>query len=160
MRQMRLGSPVRVEGVLQAVQLVLDKIVAQLEGVTVAARTRISGINLRGSLDWQDPKDLTTGKQLARRSKKHASFSADSSWGVLKAGAELQLSGERFDDAANRNRLGGYGLLNLYTTWQVAPDVSLLVRLDNVADANYQTVYSYNQQPRSLYLGLTWRPRF
>ena len=129
---------------------------AQLEGVTVAARTRISGINLRGSLDWQDPKDLTTGKQLARRSKKHASFSADSSWGVLKAGAELQLSGERFDDAANRNRLGGYGLLNLYTTWQVAPDVSLLVRLDNVADKQYELARYYGTSGRTWFAGLRY----
>ena len=129
---------------------------AQLEGVTLAAQGRIGGINLRGSLDWQDPKDLTTGRQLARRSKKHASFSADSSWGVLKTGAELQLSGERFDDAANRNRLGGYGLLNLYTSWQVTPDVSLLLRLDNVADKQYELARYYGTSGRTWFAGLRY----
>jgi outer membrane receptor for ferrienterochelin and colicin len=35
-------------------------------------------------------------------------------------------------------RLGGYGLLKLYTTWRVAPDWSLLLRLDNALDKRYE----------------------
>lgn len=127
-----------------------------LEGLSLAAQTRVAGINLRGSLDWQDPKDETTGKQLARRAQKHASFMADSTWGRLKAGAELQLSGERFDDAANRNRLGAYGLLNLYTTWRIAPSVSLLVRLDNVADKRYELARHYGTGGRTWFAALRY----
>lgn len=129
---------------------------ATLEGISLAAETRVAGINLRGSIDWQDPKDETTGKQLARRSKKHASFNADTGWGRLKTGAELQLSGERFDDAANRNRLGAYGLLNLYTTWQITPDVSLLARLDNVTDKRYELVRNYGTSGRTWFAGLRY----
>jgi vitamin B12 transporter len=129
---------------------------AKLEGVTVAAQARVGAVNLRGSLDWQDPTDETTGKQLARRAKKHASFNADSSWGSVKAGAELQLSGERFDDAANRNRLGGYGLLNLYTSWQFTPGVSLLLRLNNVADKQYELARYYGTSGRTWFAGLRY----
>lgn len=129
---------------------------AKLEGLTVAAQSRVGRVNLRGSVDWQDPKDETTGKQLARRAKKHASIHADSSWGRVKAGAELQLSGERFDDAANQRRLGGYGLLNLYTTWQFTPDVSLLLRLDNVADKQYELARNYGSSGRTWFAGLRY----
>ena len=129
---------------------------ATLEGLSLAAETHVAGVKLRGSLDWQDPKDDTTGRQLARRSKKHASFNADTSWGRIATGAELQLSGERFDDAANRNRLGGYGLLNLYTTWQITPDVSLLARLDNVADKRYELVRNYGTSGRTWFAGLRY----
>lgn len=129
---------------------------AKLEGVTVAAQTRLGAISLRGSLDWQDPSDETTGKQLARRSKKHANFVADTSFGLVKAGAELHLSGSRFDDAANRYRLGGYGLLNLYTTWQVTPDVSLLVRLNNVADKQYELARNYGTSGRTWFAALRY----
>jgi len=129
---------------------------ALLEGVTVAAQTRVAMLNLRGSLDWQDPRDETTGKQLARRAKRHAKFAADSSFGVVKAGAELVLSGERFDDAANNRRLGGYGLLNLYTTWQVTPDVSLLLRLNNVADKQYELARNYGTSGRSWFAALRY----
>ncbi len=129
---------------------------AQLEGVTVAAQTRVATVNLRGSLDWQDPRDETTGKQLARRAKKHAKFAADSSFGAVKAGAELVLSGERFDDTANNRRLGGYGLLNLYTDWRITPDVSLLVRLNNVADKHYELARNYGTSGRTWFAALRY----
>ncbi|MCA1858415.1 TonB-dependent receptor [Massilia oculi] len=132
---------------------------AKLEGFTVAAQTRLAGIKLRGSLDWQDPTDETTGRQLARRAKKHASFQADSSWGQVKAGAELQLSGERFDDAANRNRLGGYGLLNLYTSWQFTREVSLLLRLNNAADKQYELARNYGTSGRTWFAALRYDTR-
>ncbi|MGH8854517.1 MAG: TonB-dependent receptor domain-containing protein, partial [Telluria sp.] len=61
---------------------------ATLEGVTVAGQARVNGVNLRGSLDWQDPRDETTGKRLARRAQRHASFAADTTIGSVKAGAE------------------------------------------------------------------------
>ena len=129
---------------------------AKLEGVTVAAQTRIGMVNLRGSLDWQDPTDETTGKQLARRAKRYAKFGADSSFGTVKVGAEAVLSGERFDDAANARRLGGYGLLNLYTTWQVTPDVSLLLRLNNVADKGYELARNYGTGGRTWFAALRY----
>ncbi len=129
---------------------------AQLEGVTIAAQTRVAMVNLRGSLDWQDPRDETTGKQLARRAKRFAKFAADSSFGTVKAGAEVVLSGERFDDAANNRRLGGYGLLNLYTTWQFTPDVSLLLRLNNVADKQYELARNYGTSGRTWFAALRY----
>jgi len=129
---------------------------AKLEGVTVAAQTRIGMVNLRGSLDWQDPTDETTGKQLARRAKRYAKFGADSSFGTVKVGAEAVLSGERFDDAANARRLGGYGLLNLYTTWHITPDVSLLLRLNNVADKGYELARNYGTGGRTWFAALRY----
>ena len=129
---------------------------ALLEGVSLAGSTRLMDVNLRASLDWQDPRDETTGKQLARRAKKHANFAADYTIGTLKTGAELTVSGERFDDAANARRLGGYGLLNLYTTWQFTPDWSLLLRVDNVADKNYEIARNYGTSGRTWFAALRY----
>ena len=129
---------------------------ALLEGFSLAASTRVMGVDLRGSLDWQDPRDETTGKQLARRAKKHASFGADYTVGTLKTGAELVLSGERFDNASNTARLGGYGLLNLHSTWQFTPDWSLLLRVNNVADKNYETARFYGTSGRTWFAALRY----
>jgi len=129
---------------------------ALLEGFSLAAATRFMGVDLRGSLDWQDPRDETTGKQLARRAKKHASFGADYTVGTLKTGAELVLSGERFDNASNTTRLGGYGLLNLHSTWQFNPDWSLLLRVNNVADKNYETARFYGTSGRTWFAALRY----
>lgn len=129
---------------------------ALLEGFSLAGSTRFMGVDLRGSLDWQDPRDETTGRQLARRAKRHASFGADYTVGALKAGAEWTLSGERFDNASNTARLGGYGLLNLYSTWQFTPDWSLLVRVNNVADKNYELARNYGTSGRTWFASLRY----
>jgi len=127
---------------------------ALLEGWTLSAGTRINAIDLRASADFQDPRDETTGKQLARRTRRHVTLSASHSAGKLEYGAELQASGQRFDDAANKNRLGGYGLLNLTTSWHLTPDWSLLVRLDNAADKRYELARNYGTAGRSWFAAL------
>ncbi len=129
---------------------------ALLEGLTMSAATRFKDIDLRASADLQDPRDETTGKQLARRARRHAAMSAAYTAGPLESGIELQASGQRFDDAANANRLKGYGLLNLYTSWRFTPDWSLLVRLDNAADKRYELARNYGTAGRSLFAALRY----
>jgi vitamin B12 transporter len=129
---------------------------ALLEGLTLAADTRIGNLDLRASADLQDPRDETTGKQLARRARRHASVAADYTAGPVEAGVELQASGRRFDDAANANRLGGYGLLNLYTTWHMTRDWSLLVRVDNAADKSYELARNYGTAGRTWFAGIRY----
>jgi vitamin B12 transporter len=132
---------------------------ATLEGVTLSGATRLGALRLRGSLDWQDPHDNGTSKRLARRSDRHASFGADYTAGALEGGAELVLSGARFDDAANLRRLGGYGLLNLYATWRIDPDLSLLARVNNAGDKDYELARNYGTGGRSWFAGLRYRLR-
>jgi len=129
---------------------------ALLEGLTLSLEKRLAAVDLRASADFQDPRDETTGKQLARRARRHATLSASHTVGRLESGIELQASGPRFDDAANRNRLGGYGLLNLTTSWQFTPDWSLLVRLDNAADKRYELARNYGTAGRSWFAALRY----
>jgi vitamin B12 transporter len=129
---------------------------ALLEGLTLSAERRLGDLHLRASADLQDPRDETTDKLLARRARRHASVSADYAFGQLDAGAELQASGERYDDAANRNRLGGYGLLNLTTDWRLARDWSVLVRLDNATGKRYELARFYGTAGRSWFAALRY----
>jgi vitamin B12 transporter len=130
---------------------------ALLEGLTLGAETRIGNLDLRANADLQDPRDETADKQLARRARRHANVAAGYSFGQnVEAGVELQASGERFDDAANRNRLGGYGLLNLYTTWHVTPDWSLLLRVDNANDKAYELARNYGTAGRTWFAALRY----
>ena len=50
---------------------------ARYEGITFAASTRVGMVNLQGSVDFQNPRDTDKDLQLARRSKRYASLSAD-----------------------------------------------------------------------------------
>ena len=129
---------------------------ATLEGVSLAGGMHIQGLRLRGALDWQDPRDNNSGKRLARRAARHANFSAEYAAGSLATGAEWVLSGARFDDAANLRRLGGYGLLNLYATWRINDDFSLLARVNNATDKSYELARNYGTGGRSWFAGLRY----
>ena len=107
----------------------------------------------------QRPRDLDTGKQLARRAKHHGTFGADAQWAGWTLGAEVQASGRRFDTVANTNVLGGYTLVNLYASTRIARDYTLLARVDNLADKDYQLARTYATPGRTLFVGLKWAPQ-
>lgn len=127
-----------------------------LSGLTMGASTRFDAWNLRATMDIQDPTDDTTGKRLARRAQRHASFGVDYRSNDLTVGIESVVSGDRFDDAANKNRLGGYGIVNLVTTYKIASDWSLLARWNNVANKDYELARNYRTPGSNFYLGLSY----
>jgi len=129
---------------------------ALLEGITLAGRHQFGDFGISGNIDLQDPRDETTDKLLVRRSKKHANFAVDYTIGKLKTGAELQLSGKRYEDETNTIRLGGYGLLNLFATYQVAQDWSVLARWNNITDKKYELARNYNTAGSNFFVGLRY----
>jgi vitamin B12 transporter len=132
---------------------------ATLSGLTLGARTRLGGFDVRGSLDIQDPRDDTTAKSLARRAKRHASVDVNYTVGALTGGAGLAASGKRFDDAANKTVLGGYSLVNLFAAYQVTSDWSLELRVNNAFDKQYELARFYNTAGRQVFAGLRFGAR-
>jgi vitamin B12 transporter len=129
---------------------------AQYEGITLSANHSIANVQLRASLDLQNPTDRDTGRQLARRAKRYATVGADTQLAGWNVGAEVQATGMRYDNAANTNVLGGYALVNLYTSTKIARDFTLTARIDNLADKHYETARTYDNAGRTLWVGLKW----
>jgi vitamin B12 transporter len=129
---------------------------ALLEGLTIAGARKFGAFNVQGNIDLQDPRDETRDKQLVRRAKRHASFAADYSLGALTTGAEWQLSGKRYENAANTTTLGGYGLVNLYATYQVNPDWSVLARWNNIAGKDYELARFYATPGSKFFVGVRY----
>ncbi len=130
-----------------------------IDGVTLSYEGRWRGLDLRAAIDHTDPRNATTGnanfgKQLARRAKQALRLGVDWEQGVWSAGASVSAFSHRFDDAANRIRLGGYGLLDLRAEWAPAPDWKLGLRINNVADKAYGTVLGYDQPGREGFVTL------
>lgn len=132
---------------------------AQYTGLTLAGATRLAGVALGASLDLQRPEDRITGKQLARRAQRMATLTADTRLEGWTVGGEVQLVGARYNDAANTQRLAGYGLVNLYASTALASDWTLLGRVDNLGDKDYQTALGYAMSGRTVYVGLKWAPQ-
>ncbi len=131
---------------------------AEYAGATFSGTHKLGEVNLRASMDLQNPRDLTTGKQLARRARQHATLGADTRIASWLVGAEAQLSGKRYDNAANTLVLPGYGLINLSASTKVGTDWTFLTRIDNLSDKVYQLANSYATAGRALYVGLKWAP--
>ncbi len=132
---------------------------AEYSGVTFTGGYTVGGVNLNASLDLQNPRDLDTGKQLARRAKRHGTLSADTRVGQWALGAEAQLSGERYDDGANTKPLGGYSLFNLSASTAIQKNWTLLARVDNLADKKYELARTYATAGRTFYVGVKWAPK-
>jgi vitamin B12 transporter len=132
---------------------------ATLQGATLSASQRFGDVTLRASFDVQDPKDTATGNLLARRAKRHGVVGAD--WRVAgwTLGAEVQASSQRYDDAANTVKLGGYTLLNLSASTKITRDLNLVARVDNVGNKDYQFARLYANAGRTAYVGLKWTPQ-
>ncbi|MEZ5488375.1 MAG: TonB-dependent receptor [Steroidobacteraceae bacterium] len=129
---------------------------AQIEGLTLAARTQLAGVTLRGSVDWHDPRNLDTGRILQRRARRLATFAAETQLAGWTLGAEAQASGERYENAANTQRLGGYGLVNLFASKTLRPGLTVEGRIDNVGDKHYELARNYATAGRSGQLTLRW----
>ena len=129
---------------------------ATLSGLSVGAHTQLGPLELSGSFDLQDPRDDTTGKQLVRRAKRHASLGVDYSSGALVLGAGVQMSGRRFDDTANTNTLGGYGLLNLFASYRFAPDWTAIARWNNATNKQYELARTYATAGSQAFIGVRY----
>jgi len=130
---------------------------ATLEGISLSARQQLgSNFTLSASADLQNPRDDISGKLLVRRAKRHGNVALEYTAGSLSTGAEWQLSGYRFDDTANRNRLGGYGLLNLYAAWEFDRSWTATLRWNNVADKHYELARNYATAGSTVYAGLRY----
>lgn len=129
---------------------------ARLRGVTLAGATTLANVALRASLDWHDPRNLQTDKLLVRRARRLATLAADTTWAGWTLGAEVQAAGERYENATNTQRLGGYGVLNLVADTTLAPGWALRLRIDNVADKPYELARTYATPGRSAQVALRW----
>ena len=86
-------------------------------------------------------------------------MSADRRFGTWLFGGGVQLSGARYDDAANTTVLPAYAVLQVYASQRLARDWTVLARLDNLTDSPYQLANGYATPGRSLFVSLKWAPQ-
>ncbi|QDX81638.1 hypothetical protein B9N43_10465 [Denitratisoma sp. DHT3] len=110
----------------------------------------IDGWKLRATWNDQDARDVTTGNRLARRAEKFGTLGLEHETKQWLIGVELQASGDRYDNLANTRLLGGYGLVNVHSSYQLSPEWSAFARVDNLFDKHYELARSSNATFSSL----------
>jgi vitamin B12 transporter len=131
---------------------------ASLRGTTLSGATLLGGFRLDANLTLQNPEDAVTGKLLINRANEHGAVKISRSMGEWQVGGELIFSGERFADAENTLRMGGYGLLNLTASRNLDKDWSLQARLNNVFDKSYELAQGYGTPGVNMFVGVRYQP--
>jgi len=124
---------------------------ATLQGTTLTASQRWGNFSVRGTVDFLEARDDTTGKRLNRRAAHQESLAADYDGGVWTVGAALADVGARPDGSAN---LGGYALVDLRATWRLMPQLRLEAKVLNVGDRRVEPTRDYQGLGRQAWIGL------
>jgi vitamin B12 transporter len=111
------------------------------------------------TLDLQRPRDDSTGKRLLRRADEQLKAHLGYTQGPLKVTGEWQLVGERFENAANTQRLGGYGLVNLAADYRLEKSWTLFARANNLFNKRYELAKDYATAGASVFVGLRYSPQ-
>lgn len=129
---------------------------ARNDGLEILYRGRFEKNLISAGLTSQDPRDLSTGKALARRAKTLFNASYARSLGAWEAGAQMRYQGPRMDGA---NRLAAYSVVDLLVSRKISPELTVFGRVENALDRDYQTNYAYNTAGRGFFVGLKWAPK-
>ena len=136
---------------------------ARLRGGELTLTTAFAGWDLAAQYSHVDPRNRSTGpnhgKLLPRRARDTGRIDLDRDFGAFAFGTSVNAAGSRYDDAANLVRVGGYATLDLRFEYALHADWTVLARVTNLFDRDYQLVDWYNQPGREYGLSVRWQPR-
>jgi vitamin B12 transporter len=130
---------------------------ATLEGITLGYEKSWDEVALKASVDLQRPEDDATGALLPRRARRHGALVLARNFGAWRIGVEEVASSERFDDAANTRKMGGYALTNLTVEYGFAKAWTLFARVNNLFDKNYELAADYNTPRVNVFAGVRFQ---
>lgn len=135
---------------------------ARIRGLEAIASTQLAGWDLSANLSALDPEnrghDAARGNWLPRRAKVMGEIDADRRFGAWRVGVTLHGEGKRYDDLANRHRLGGFVTADLRLAYALHRDWTLEGKLANLLDKDYQTARLFEQDGRNAMLTVRYAP--
>ena len=132
---------------------------ARIEGIEAAWEYDAAPWRLRVEAIHQDPRNRKTGELLLRRARDSLTVSAQRTVGPLELGLDLLATGDRKDFGwPEPVTLDGYVLANLTASWRVTPAVTLVGRIENLLDEQYELAHTFNTPDRGLYLSVRYAP--
>lgn len=132
---------------------------AQVTGVEGELLAQWGGWNAVLAMEYLDPENQTTGNRLPRRTKKRLSVDLRRDVNRFTFGTRLLAEGNRFDNALNTIKVGGFVTVDLSAEYRLNNHLLLRARVANLLDEEYQTVDTYNSFDRNFFLSFHYRSR-
>ena len=97
--------------------------------------------------------------RLVRVARNVLNARVNQQWVTSACLANCKLSGDREDNNltfSGRDLLPGYTLLNVGVNWKLQKNLSLLARVNNLTDAQYNLANGFSTPGRNLFVSLSW----
>ncbi|MCL1925840.1 MAG: TonB-dependent receptor [Syntrophorhabdaceae bacterium] len=134
---------------------------AKSEGVEATLHGKLTeDLSLRAGYTYTDAKDKTTDERLLRRPRNKVAFGTNYRF-LAKGNVDLEViwmdNRDDFDYSSypsSRVKLNSYTLVNLAASYGITKNITLLGRIKNLFDKNYEEVFGYGTQRFSIYGGI------
>lgn len=146
---------------------------ARVNGFESSLQHEVFGAHGALNVSFVDARDRKTGRQLNRVAKRTLSYDLDKQLGAFSVGGTWRLVSDSTDEVYNSNtfktereKIAGFGTMDLRGSWQAMQDLSLDLRLVNIFDKKYSRAlysydgknYGYREDRFTVLLGATWTP--
>lgn len=135
---------------------------ARIRGIEAVLATKLAGFDVATNVTYQKPENLTgdnKGKILRNRPEQILNIDVDRKFGRFSIGATVHAESERFTNADNSAKLGGFTTLDLRTEYAISKAWSLGARISNVLDKDYSTNAGYNQDGVNGMVNVKYAPK-
>lgn len=127
------------------------------------SKAKIKGVEWVGEFDtwifhhqmtyqYLDAKDKETDKRLARRAQQQVKYQLDWTVADVDMGLTYQYIGKRYDDAANKQKLGGASVFDITAAYPITDHLTIRGKVANLFDKDYETAYGYRTAGREYFL--------
>lgn len=135
----------------------------EAQGVELAGEARVvDRLSLMANYTWTDARNrsgVNSGKRLTRRPEHMGSAAATYLWPAgLSTTLAARYVGETFNDEANRVSVADHLVVDVRASWPLREGVELYGRVENLFDADYETVLNFGTPGRGAFVG--FRARF
>lgn len=135
---------------------------ADSRGVEVSLGADWDSVELNTSVTWMDASETSGGQTVDRMRVPEWSANLMAAYHFTggRFWAEALYRGDRRDQnfaTAQDVTLEAYWLFNLGVSYEIAPDLILAGRIENLADKEYEEVFSYATRGRTGLVSLDWR---
>jgi vitamin B12 transporter len=127
-----------------------------ISGVELSLETELLGWDLNSKLDYNKAIDKASKKQKGRRPNRSISLNLSKTSGKWKRNINWSAKSRAWDGNSETTKLGGYGLLNLRTSYDFTEDLTVYLNRNNALDKNYEMARGYKTHGKTTTLGLTY----
>ena len=130
--------------------------IVDITGAELSLKTELLGWDLNTNIDYNRSINRETKKQRGRRPNRSISVNLLKSSGKWSRNINWSAKSSAWDGQTETTKLGGYGLLNLSTSYNFTEDLSVYLNRNNVLDKNYEMAKGYNAYGKTTTVGLTY----